>query len=186
MITLSKGARMILVVAAAADIMVFSRITTLPLIAIVVGTAMALLGIEYSYRPASFAGLLVMAMTGAASIEITSFLELDAVLTAMIGLLIPVLVLAWLALSAEEGERQQVSVMKKPAAISLGYVFTCLWSVPIVIFIMSLLIPTTSMRITMIAEVAIITIVTIAGGLFLARRRPAISRPSAIEKASTK
>jgi len=177
---------MILVVAVAADIMIFSRITTLPLIAIAVGTAMVLLGIEYSYRVASFAGLLVVAATGGASVEITSLLELDTILTAMIGLLIPILVLVWLALSAEEGERQQVSVMKRPAAISLGYAFFCVWSVPIVILIMSLLIPTISMRITTITEAAIILIATIAGGVLLTRRKPAIARPSATEKRSTK
>jgi len=169
---------MILVVAVAADIMVFSRITTLPLIAIAAGTAMVLLGIEYSYRQASFAGFLVVAVTGGASIEITSLLELSIILTAMIGLLIPILILAWLALSSEEGERQQIFVMKRPAAISLGYAFVCLWSVPIVIFIMSLLIPTISMRITTITEAAIILIANIAGGVFLTRRKPAIARQS--------
>lgn len=177
---------MILVIAVAADIMVFSRISALPLIATAAGTAMILLGIEYSYRPASLAGLLAVVIAAASSVEIPTLLELGMILTALIALLIPVLLLIWLALSAEEGEEQQVSLMTKPGAISLGYALACLWAVPIALLIVSLLTPTLSMRITIITEAAIILIATIAGGILLTRRRPAITKPPVKEEQSAK
>ena len=182
MITISRETRLVLVLVAAADMMLFSRITILPFISIAVGAIMILLGIEYSYRPASVVGLLVMSVTAAASIEISTMLELANVLTALVGIFLPVSTLTWLALSAEEGENQQVSIMKKPGIIALAYALVCVWSAPLTILVTALFVPTISMRMAVMTEIAIILIATIAGGVLLMRKKPAALRVASSEE----
>jgi uncharacterized membrane protein YqjE len=81
-------------------------------------------------------------------------------------------VLTWLALSAEEGESTDVLLLKRPAIIAVIFALICLFSAPVVILVMSLLAPTTSMRITPMTEIAIILIVTVVGAIALTRRVP--------------
>ena len=164
--------RIVLLLLVTADLMVFSRITLLPLIAMAIGAATILLGIVSSYRIASMIGLLVVMTTAAASIEIPSLLEFGAIMTAIIALLLPVLTLIWLALSVEEGERQQASVRKVPAGVALAYALVCVWSAPLAVLVLSLFAPTVSMRVDILAEISIMLVAAIGGGVLLLRRKP--------------
>lgn len=168
----SLRTRIVLLLLVTVDLMIFSRITLLPLIAMAIGAATILLGIVSSYRIASVIGLLVVVTTAAASIEIPSLLELGAILTAIIALILPVLVLIWLALSVEEGERQQASVRKVPAGVALAYALVCVWSAPLAVLVLSLFAPTVSMRVDILAEISIMLVATIGGGVLLLRRKP--------------
>ena len=168
----SLRARIVLLLLVTADLMIFSRITLLPLIAMAIGAATILLGIVSSYRITSVIGLLVVMTTAAASIEIPSLLELGAIVTAIIALLLPVLTLIWLALSVEEGEKQQVSVRKIPAGVALAYALVCVWSAPLAVLVLSLFAPTVSMRVDILAEISIMLVATIGGGVLLLRRKP--------------
>ena len=168
----SLRTRIVLLLLVTADLMAFSRITLLPLIAMAIGAATILLGIVSSYRIASMIGLLVVVTTAAASIEIPSLIELGAIMTAIVALLLPVLTLIWLALSVEEGERQQVSLRKIPAGIALAYALVCVWSAPLAILVLSLFAPTVSMRVDILAEISIMLVATIGGGVLLLRRKP--------------
>jgi hypothetical protein len=158
--------------------MVFSRITVLPLISIAIGVVVIFLGLEFAYRPASVAGLLVVAITASASITIPSLVTIGEIIKAIIGLLVPLLMLIWIALSAEEGDAQTVAVVKKAAWISVGYALICIWSVPMTILVVSLFSPTIAIGVSTLAETSIILVATIAGGMLVLQRKPAIVRPA--------
>jgi len=171
-IVVSLRMRVAILMLVTADLMIFSRITLLPLIAMAIGAATILLGIVASYRTASVLGLLITLATAAASIEIPSLLELGAILMAIIALLIPSITLTWLTLSAEEGEKQQVAIRKRAAGVTLAFALVCVWSTPLVILVLSLFAPTVSMRADILAEISIMLITTIAGAVLLMRKRP--------------
>ena len=183
MIRLTKEMRIFLVIVAVADIMVFSRMTILPLVAIAFGGLMIALGIIYSYRPPCLIGLTVVSVAGAASTEIPSLYELDMLLTAIISLLVPVLVLIWLALSGEEDVELRISIMRRPALVAIGYGLICIWSAPLVALIVSLFAPTISMRSSITTEVAIVLLTTIAVGLVLTRGIGAGQKPGSLRRA---
>ena len=178
MITVSRWQRIAILSVSVADLMIFSRMTIMPLIAMIVGVFVLFLGLEYSYRPASVPGLLVVATTSSASIHIASLATLGQVLTAIIGLLIPLLMLIWLALSAEEGDTQNVAVVRGAAATSVGYALACIWSVPITLLIVSLFAPTVAIGVSTFSEVSIMLVITILGGILILRRTPSIRRPA--------
>ena len=172
MIALSKSIKLVILVLVAADFMIFSRITILPLVAMMVGVALSGIGIESSYRPASLFGLLIITTTAATSIEIPSLLDIGDIMIAFIGILLPSLAMIWLALSIEEGETLEVLFMKGPTAISLGYALVCVWSAPLVILVLSFFLPTVSTRVTILSEISIILVTAIAGAVFILRKRP--------------
>jgi hypothetical protein len=182
LITVPRWMRFVLAVLSVIDLMIFSRLTILPLIGMLIGAAVILLGLEYQYRPASFIGLLVVAIASSASINIPSLLTIGNVLTAMIGLFLPLVILIWLALSSEEGDTQHVSVVRSAATTSLGYALVCIWVAPIAALIISLFLPTVAMRMSTFAEICMMLVATIAGGVLILRRRPRIATPEEQEK----
>jgi hypothetical protein len=163
---------------ATADLMIFSRLTIFPLMAISIGIVVMFLGLEYSYRPASIIGMLVVAIAASASISIPSLLTIGNLLTAIIGLLLPLLMLIWIALSVEEGDNQQVAVVRRAAYVSVAYSLVCLWSAPLVVLVVSLFSPTIAMSMTTLGEISIMMVATIAGGLLVLRRKPRITTPT--------
>lgn len=177
MITISRWQRIAVIILATADLMVFSRLTIFPLLGIIIGIVAMFLGLAYSYRPASVVGMLVVAVSASASISIPSLLTIGDLLTAIVGLLLPLLMLIWIALSAEEGDNQQVAVIRKAAYISVGYSLVCLWSAPIAVLVISVFAPTIAMSISTLGEIAIIMVATIASGLLVLRRKPMIVKP---------
>jgi len=163
---------------ATADLMIFSRLTVFPLVAISVGIVVMFLGLEYSYRLASVVGMLVVAIAASASIPIPSLLTIGDVLTAIIGLLLPLLMLIWIALAAEEGDSQQVAVVRRAAYTSVAYSLACIWAPPITVLAISLFSPTVAMSVSTLSEISIMMVATIAGGLIVLRRKPKIVTPS--------
>lgn len=187
MIVVSLRTRIVLLLLITADLMAFSRITLLPLIAITIGAAAVMLGIVSSYRIASVLGMLVVIVTAAASVEIASLLELNAILTAIVALLLPIMILIWLALSAEEGERQQVLFRRKPGVIALAFGVICIWSAPLTMLTISFFAPAVAMRADILTEISIMLVVTIAGAIVLLRRKPSgivVPKPEKSAKAS--
>jgi hypothetical protein len=171
-IAFSRRVRLILVLVASIDLVVFSQHSILVILAQAIGTALILLGLLSSYRPSSIIGLLLTATASASAIDLPSLLEVGQIITAIASLAIPMFMLTWLALSAEEGESTDVLLLKRPALIALTFALICLFSAPIVTLVMSLLAPTASVRITPITEIAIILIVTVVGAIALTRRVP--------------
>ncbi|MBU0624668.1 MAG: hypothetical protein KJ672_07465, partial [Candidatus Thermoplasmatota archaeon] len=117
MIIFSRRVRLLMAIVAVVDLAVFSQHSILVILAQVVGAALILLGMLYDYRPSSLTGLLIVATASAAAIELPSLLEVGQILTAIVSLAIPMFVLTWLALSAEEGESTDVLLLKRPAIV---------------------------------------------------------------------
>lgn len=172
MIFFSRRVRLLMAIMAVVDLAVFSQHGILVILAQAIGAALILLGIFYDYRPSSLTGLLIVATASAAAIELPSLLEVGQILTAIASLAIPMFVLTWLALSAEEGESTDVLLLKRPATIALTFALICLFSAPVVILVMSLLAPTAATRTTPMTEIAIMLIVTVVGAIALTRRAP--------------
>jgi hypothetical protein len=174
---------LILVVVASIDLAVFSEHSFLVVLAQAMGTVLILLGLQSTYRASALVGLLLTATASASAIDLPSLLEVGQIITAIGSLAIPMFVLTWLALSAEEGESADVLLLKRPAIIAVTFALICLFSAPVVILVMSLLAPTTSMRITPMTEIAIILIVTVVGAIALTRRVPETTKvPGAREQ----
>jgi hypothetical protein len=175
-IVFSRRVRLLMATVAVVDLAVFSQHSILVILAQAIGAALILLGMFYDYRPSSLTGLLIVATASAAAIELPSLLEVGQILTAILSLAVPAFVLTWLALSAEEGESTDVLLLKRPATTALVFALVCLFSVPIVVLVMSLLAPTMSTRITPTTEMAIILIATTMGTIVLTRRASAAAR----------
>ena len=171
MTALPRWARIAIVVLADADLLVFARATPLTLMVLGVGTILIFLGLIYEYKPASFLGLLISSAGAAASIEITTLTEISTVLTAIVGLLVPVSLLIWLTLSVEEGEGG-ASITKKPVLIAASYSLLCVWSVPVTTLVLGLFVPTLSMSISAMTEAAIMLMAVIVGAVILTRKGP--------------
>jgi TRAP-type C4-dicarboxylate transport system permease small subunit len=172
MTVFTRQTRIAVVLAAVSAIIVFSEITVLELVAVGVGAALILLGMTYSYRQPSAIGLLVVSAAAAASIDVTTLLEADILLMAIIGLLIPVSLLAWISLTVEEKEAIDELPAKRPLTIASIYGLFCLLSVPLVVLIVSVIGPGISMRIASMTEAAIMLITAIAGGILITMRSP--------------
>jgi hypothetical protein len=168
----SRRIRLLMAIVAVVDLAVFSQHSIIVILAQAIGAALILLGTFYDYRPSSLTGLLIVATASASAIDLPSLLEVGQILTAIVSLAIPMFVLTWLALSAEEGESTDVLLLKRPAIIALTFALICLFSAPVVILVMSLLAPTTSTRVTPMTEIAIMLIVTVVGAIALTRRVP--------------
>jgi hypothetical protein len=175
LIAFSRTVRLILVVVASVDLVIFSQHSLLIILAQAMGATLLLLGLLSSYKPSSLVGLLLTATASASSIDIPSLLEVGQIITAIASLAIPMFMLTWLALSEEEGESTDVFLLKRPATVALTFAIACLFSAPLVLMVVSLLAPTASTRITPMTEIAIILIATVVGAIVLTRRAPETS-----------
>lgn len=179
MITNEKWFRMILLIVAALTILLFSNLVAITIILIITGTILVMLGIAIVYRPTSAIGLLLVAIGAAMSVQLESLTEMRMFIVAVIGLFVPIFIISWVALSPKiEGTSQPV-LIRKPVLITVLYASICLVSVPAVVFLVSLFLPTMSMRISIMTEMAIILLVAIGGAVILTFRNP---RPTDIEK----
>jgi len=64
----------------------------------------------------------------------------------------------------------------------LAYALVCVWSAPLTILVTALFVPTISMRMAVMTEIAIILIATIAGGVLLMHRKPATLQAASSEE----
>jgi len=183
LISFPRWVRYALVILLVTDILVFSRATTLTIMGMVIGTAVVLLGLAYSYRVAAFVGMLVVATVAGASVEIPTLTELSSLLTAMLGLLLPIFALAWLALTAEEKQGREVTLMRRPLGIAIAFAILALWSAPLTILVMSLFAPNIALRLTVVTEAAIMLIAAIIGIVILTRKDPTVRMAAGEEPA---
>ncbi|MCU0853048.1 MAG: hypothetical protein MUC90_07360 [Thermoplasmata archaeon] len=172
MIRLSVRIRELIIVISVAVISVFSNITLLTMTALALGTIAITLGISYSYRPASIVGLLTIYMAAASAMEIPTLMETSMVITAILGMLIPVVLLGLLALSFEDEENDSIVVPKRPLAISLFYGAVCVMAAPLVSLAISLVAPTFALNVNIVSQMALVFIAAVLGGMYLARTKP--------------
>lgn len=167
--------QIVLVVAVAADMLVFAKASGMTLIGIVTGGATVLLGMTFSYRPASAIGVIIICATGAAAIQISTLTEVGTLITAAFGLVIPVIVLTLVSLSAEREEAASIILRKRPILRAAGYAVACLFAVPITVLLISFVAPGVSTRVATMTEAAILLVVTIGAGTALTWREPRAS-----------
>jgi len=170
---LEDYAKVLVVAAIVTEMSVFMEATVLTLMALALGAIMIALGSLYAYRPGAMIGLMAVAIGAAASIELDSVLEVSTVLTALLGLFLPLFVLAIHALGIEQSSLRTMSSRLRPTAFALLFGAACVLSAPIVIGLMGFALPTVSMRVSVTAEIAVILLVAVAGSLALTWQRAA-------------
>jgi hypothetical protein len=149
---------------------VFTRATPLTLIALVLGGVLVVLGSLYSYKPGATTGVVIVAIGAASSIQLDSLLEVSTMLTAILGLLIPLFLLALHALGTEQGDVRTMSIKIKPAIAALSFCFACILITPLAIGLMGLILPTMTVRLSGTAETAIVLLALAVGSMLLTRR----------------
>jgi hypothetical protein len=163
--------RFLLLAIAVVDLLVFSRLTGLSILASALGSVMILLGIAYNYRLASALGLLVISVGAGASITITTLTDVSTVLTAFLGLLLPLFLLAYIALSADEGEAPP-PLARRPILVSVGYMTGCILSAPVAILLLGVLTPGVALRVVTMTEMGIVLVTATTLGIVLSYREP--------------
>ncbi len=170
---IDTAAGMLIVAILLTEISVFTEATPLTLIALFLGGVMIVLGSLYSYRQGAFLGVLIVATGAASSINLESVLEVGPLLTAILGLLLPTFLLALHALRTEQGGIGLMGVRGKAAMTVLLFGVLCVFSAPLIAGLAGTALPTLTIRLSAIAEIAIMLIVTTAGGILLTRRTSA-------------
>lgn len=186
MIHLSVRIRELIIVLCVVVMSVFSNITLLTMTALALGTLAITLGISYSYRPASIVGLLTIYVSAASTMEIPTLIETSLVITAILGMLVPVVLLGILALSFEDEENDSIVIPKRPLAMSLFYGIVCVMAAPLVSLVISIVAPTIALNVNIVSQMALVFIVAIFGGVYLTMTKAAaapILSPTSEEEA---
>ena len=152
--------RILLVLLSVFVLLAFSKADPMTLLSVGIGTAAMLIGLGYAYRPASVAGMLLTALGAASAIEIPTVLDFGNMMTGILGLLIPVSLLAWIALAAEERNTEYPLPNRRALLLTALFSLACLWSVPLAVFVTGLFVPGASMRMTAISEISVLLVAT--------------------------
>jgi hypothetical protein len=142
----------------------FSKANFESLIGVLAGDILVIAGLLNKYTPAAVLGMLVAAaMTGASSV-ISTLTGTDTLITAILGLFLPVIVLTWLALSANDDE---IRVGRRPTIVTSAYALISLLSVPIAMVVGGAFVSAVSARISTMTEIAIVLFVATIGAVVL-------------------
>lgn len=164
------------------DMSVFTEATPLTLIALFLGGLMIVLGTLYSYREGAFLGVLVVATAATASIKLDSVLEVGAALTAILGVLLPTFLLSVHALRTEPGSAGLTSIKGRPVVLVMIFGILCVFAAPLVFGSVSMILPTMTIRLGAIAEIAATLLVATAGAVVLTMRTSTRKRIGAAEE----
>jgi hypothetical protein len=178
---LPKASSTALVIIAVIDLALFSNMTVFGLIAYVIGALGLALGILYSYKPSAIVGLLLTGVAGAASMEFTSLLDTGPLFAAIVGLMIPMFVITWIALSLHEESSRETWPARKTVSVSVLYAGLVLVSTPLISLLLSLFVPSVTTRFTTVTEAAILFVVLTVSAVILTG---GMSAPGAPELAS--
>jgi hypothetical protein len=175
--TAGQYGKVVLTVIAIVDLLAFSSVTTGTMIAFMVSTALIVLGIGSMYRPSAIVGFAIAAIAATISIEIDTMTVLGTVLTATIGLFVPITVLGWIALSAEQTEQHLISLRGRETISTILYAASVLVAVPIVAVLAGALSPGLSASISLLMETAIMLMAATVLGIILTSREPRTEAP---------
>lgn len=156
---------------AIALLLMFSSIGTSTLLGMVVAAALIVLGVVSYSRPTGVIGLLIASGSAAASLGQQSLTVVGNLLNMVIGLLAPVLILAWVALSAEE-QQGPILVRRKPAILTAIYAAACMLSVGLVALSLGVLSPSISVGMPALMEISIILLTATLGVILLTSGNP--------------
>ena len=153
-----------LAILSAAAMLAFSKTTFGTLIGVFAGDILVIAGLLNKYTPAAVFGLLVAAASTAASTDISTLTETSTLITAILGLFLPVIALAWLALSAED---EEIRVGRRPSIVTSAYAVISLLSVPIAMAVGGTFFPAVTARMSTMTEIAIVLFVATIGAVVL-------------------
>ena len=170
-----------LAILSAATMLAFSKANFGTLIGVLAGDILVIAGLLNKYMPAAVSGMLVATASTGASTDIYTLTETSTLMTAILGLFLPVIVLTWLALSAEE---EEISVGRRPSLVTSAYAVISLLSVPIAIAVGGLFAPAVSTRISTMTEIAIVLFVATVGAVVLTSGTLPVPKMEGEEEAS--
>jgi len=178
-----RDQKIVLTIGAIIVLMLFSQIGTSTLLGMIVAAALMILGLVSYSRPTSVIGMLLASGSAAASIGQQSLTVVGNVLNAAIGLFVPIYLLAWIALSAEE-ESRPISLRRGPALMTTLYATVCLLSVGLVAFTLGVVAPAVSSGMSALMEIAIVLLTATMGITILTFRNPRPATTGLVEEES--
>jgi hypothetical protein len=150
-------------------ILVFSSMNIYTLSLVALGGGMMLFAFFSYYRVGAISGFLLVTICAGASAEIPTLTEAGPLMTATVGLVVPIVGLALFALSSEfEGDhrfRQKAHVF-----IAGVYATACLASVPISVSLVGAMLPSLGSRLPGLVEMAFVLLVASVGATLLVAR----------------
>ncbi len=163
---IGREERVAIAVFAIIDIMLFTQLSTSTLLGLLVAAALVVLGLITFSRPTSVVGMMLAAGSAAASLEAQTLTIVGDLLNMVLGLFIPVYLLAWVSLSAEV-EPRQLKLSGRPAAVAGIFAAACLFSVGATAFVLGLIVPAASIGMSALMEIAIVLLVATFGVIIL-------------------
>jgi len=148
-----------------AAILLFSDMPVLGLVGFIGGAVSLSMGFLAGYRPAAILGLLIMCVVAATAVSVDTLTTVGQLLTATLGLMLPMSGLTWFALSVEPHDESPGAQSRRPAVLSTAYMLACVLLVPAAAFVMGLLVPNISELFTRLMEISIISVVAIVGSV---------------------
>ena len=175
----SRYFKVLYVVVAIADLLAFSRVTGLSLMATGIGTALVFLGIIYHDRNSGIIGVLIVAVAAAGSVYYDDFTQSGQILSGIVGTLAPVFALTWIALAAPEREEEQSRLPRASILVSTAYILVSIWAAPLCILAIGIMVPSLSIRVGTMTQGAIVLLVAVTGGVLLTYRTEEPTRAGA-------
>lgn len=130
------------------------------------------MGIIINEKLISLSGFFIITIFIGYHIKIETLSELQFLGNAIIGIFLPIFVIARFAfISNLEESDNRLQFTKKPILIAIIFIICCILSVPAGIYIIGFLIPNISMQISELSEILIIIIVASIGIILLLSRK---------------
>ena len=178
----TRDQKIVLTVASVLGLMLFARMETATLLSMIVAVALMILGLMSYSRPTSVIGMMIASGSAAASLGQESLTVVGNLLNITIGLFVPIYLLAWIALSAEE-ESRPISIRRGPAVLTAIFSTICLLSVGLVAFTLGVVAPAASIGMSLLMEIAIILLSAAIGITILTYKNPEQITTGTVEEA---
>jgi hypothetical protein len=169
-----RDQKIVLSIGAIVVLMLFSRIEQATLLGMLVAATLMVLGLVVYSRPTCVIGMMIASGSAAASLGQQSLTVVGNLLNTGIGLIVPIYLLAWIALSAEE-EPRPIVIRRGPALVTSVYAIVCLLSVGIVALTLGVVAPAVAISMSALMEIAIVLLTTIVGITILTFRDPRLA-----------
>ena len=171
MMEFGRDQKIVLTLGAIVVLMLFSKIETSTFLGMMVAAVLMILGLVSYSRPTSVLGMMIASGSAAVSIGEQSLTVVGNLLNAAIGLFVPIYLLAWIALSAEE-ESRTILIRRGPALLTAVYATACLLSVGVAAFALGVVAPAVSVGMSTLMELAIVLLAATVGITILTFRNP--------------
>lgn len=171
-------------VAATVVVLMFGEMNPSALLAIIIGALLMVLGIYSLYRPAAVIGAMLAIIGAGVAVSVNSVTDVGSLLTAVLGLFVPVYVVMSCALWSEDEEGTELAPRRRPTVQAAGFAVVTLMSVPLVSLVLGVFFPAISIHMSIMSEAAIMLLATACGVIVMTGRVPRTAVPT-VEEAAT-